>query len=105
MEIPILQYILGLDEYVMYPLFDFSLLCKYHQRIGIDITIEIAPILLAHYKVIGRIPKPEVTHEGSLSIDATVMPVNITYLTDHKLLNQVREKTEELRHQTSRSQV
>ncbi|MCK7485553.1 MAG: hypothetical protein MZU97_08345 [Bacillus subtilis] len=38
----------------------------------------------------------EVTHEGSLSIDATVMPVNITYPTDLKLLNQVREKTEEL---------
>jgi transposase, IS5 family len=96
MEMPMLQYFLGLDEYVMDPLFDFSLLCKYRQRIGIDIAKEMIEILLTHHKVIGRTPNVEVTHEGSLSIDATVMPVNITYPTDLKLLNQVREKTEEL---------
>jgi hypothetical protein len=32
MEMPMLQYFFGLDEYVMEPLFDFSLLCKYRQR-------------------------------------------------------------------------
>lgn len=96
METPMLQYFLGLDEYLMEPLFDFSLLCKYRQRIGIDIAKEMIEILLRHHQVIGRTPKDGVTHEGSLSIDATVMPVNITYPTDLKLLNQVREKTEEL---------
>jgi hypothetical protein len=44
----------------------------------------------------GRKPDPKKTHEGSLSIDATAVPVNITYPTDLKLLNQVREKTEEI---------
>ncbi|MDD3957741.1 MAG: IS5 family transposase [Candidatus Izemoplasmatales bacterium] len=96
METPMFQYFLGLDEYVMKPLFDFSLLCKYRQRIGLDVVKEMIEILLRQHNIIGRTPKDGVAHEGSLSIDATVMPVNITYPTDLKLLNQVREKTEEL---------
>lgn len=96
METPMLQYFLGLDDYQMEPLFDYTLLCKYRQLIGIDIAKEMIDALLRHHKVIGGKPKPEVTHEGSLSIDATAVPVNITYPTDLKLLNQVREKTEEL---------
>lgn len=96
METPMLQYFLGLDDFMMDPLFDASLLCKYRQMIGIDVAKELIEILLKHHKIIGRKPKPEVTHEGSLSIDATAIPVNITYPTDLKLLNQVREKTEKI---------
>ena len=96
METPMLQYFLGLDDFLMDPLFDFSLLCKYRQRIGIDIAKEMIEILLTHHKVIGLTPKEGVTHEGSLSIDATTIPVNITYPTDLKLLNQVREATEKI---------
>ena len=94
METPMLQYFLGMDEFMMEPPFNASLLCKYRQLIGIDIAKELIEILLRHHKVIGRKPTPAVTHEGSLSIDATAFPVNITYPTDLKLLNQVREKTE-----------
>jgi len=96
METPMLQYFLGLDDYILEPLFDFTLLCKYRQLIGIDIAKEMIDTLLKHHQVMGRKPNPEKTHEGSLSIDATAVPVNITYPTDLKLLNQVREKTEEL---------
>ena len=95
-ETPMLQYFLGLDDYLTEELFDFSLLCKYRQRIGIDIAKEMIEILLTHHKVIGLTPKEGVTHEGSLSIDATTIPVNITYPTDLKLLNQVREATEKI---------
>jgi len=96
METPMLQYFLGLDHFMMEELFDFSLLCKYRQRIGIDIAKEMIEALLKHHKIIGQVASPDKTHAGSLSIDATVIAVNITYPTDLKLLNQVREKTEEL---------
>lgn len=36
------------------------------------------------------------THQGKLLMDATVAPQNITYPTDLKLLNEAREKTEEI---------
>jgi IS5 family transposase len=36
------------------------------------------------------------THHGKLLMDATVAPQNITYPTDLKLLNEAREKTEEI---------
>jgi len=94
METPMLQYFLGLDDYIREPLFDFSLLCKYRQLIGIDISKEMIDTLLKHHKVMGQRQDPKKTHEGSLSIDATAIPVNITYPTDLKLMNQVREKTE-----------
>ena len=96
METPMLQYFLGMDDFIMDEPFDFSLLCKYRQRIGIDIAKEMIELLLKHHQIIDRTPSTEKTHGGSLSIDATVVPVNITYPTDLKLLNQVREKTEEL---------
>ncbi|MDD5292807.1 MAG: transposase [Candidatus Izemoplasmatales bacterium] len=56
METPMYQYFLGLDEYVMKPLFDFSLLCKYRQRIGLDVVKEIIEILLHHHNIIERTP-------------------------------------------------
>lgn len=96
MEAPMLQYFLGLDDYIREPLFDFTLLCKYRQLIGIDIAKEMIDTLLKHHQVIHPERDKSITHEGSLSIDATAVPVNITYPTDLKLLNQVREKTEEI---------
>jgi len=108
METPMLQYFLGLDDFMMDAPFDYTLLCKYRQLIGIDIAKEMIDTLLKHHKVMGQKPDSEKTHEGSLSIDATAVPVNITYPTDLKLLNQVREKTEELIdecHKTSKEET
>lgn len=97
METPMLQYFLGLDDYLMEPLFDFSLLSKYRKRLGVDVAKEMIDTLLTHHKVISPVEdEEEITHQGSMSIDATVAPVNITYPTDLKLLNTVREKTEAL---------
>jgi transposase, IS5 family len=97
METPMLQYFLGLDDYIMEELFDHTLLCKYRQKIGLDIAKDMIDALLSKHKVGDpTVFDQSVTHAGSLSIDATVVPVNITYPTDLKLLNQVREETEEI---------
>jgi hypothetical protein len=40
--------------------------------------------------------QPEVTHHGKLIVDATACPQNIAYPTDLNLLNDAREKSEEL---------
>ncbi|HKL47950.1 MAG TPA: transposase, partial [Candidatus Izemoplasmatales bacterium] len=108
METPMLQYFLGLDEFMMSPPFDYTLLCKYRKLIGIDIAKNMIDLLLKHHKIIDQEPEPEETHKGSLSIDATAVPVNITYPTDLKLLNKVREKTEEIIdacHKTSKETI
>jgi hypothetical protein len=96
METPMLQYFLGLDDFMMDPPFDYTLLCKYRQLIGIDLAKEMIDTLLKTNKVIQPQRDKKISHEGSLSIDATAVPVNITYPTDLKLLNQVRVKTEEI---------
>lgn len=96
METPMLQYFLGLDDFMMEPLFDFTLLCKYRAMIGIDMAKEMIDALLKRHEVVHPKRDETKTHAGSMSIDATVVPVNITYPTDLKLLNQVREKTEEI---------
>lgn len=74
METPMLQYFLGLDHFMMKELFDFLLLCKYRQRIGINIAKEVIEALLKHHKIISQVASPDKTHAGSLSIDATVIP-------------------------------
>jgi len=95
MEAPMLQYFLGMDDFSHEPIFDFTLLCKYRQKIGLDLSKEMIDLLLIKHHIKPSKPiETKETHRGSLSIDATVVPVNITYPTDLKLLNQVREKTE-----------
>jgi len=97
METPMMQYFLGLDDFIHNQIFDFTLLCKYRKQIGIDLAKDMIEKLLKKHKIIDKFEDNEkVTHKGSLSIDASVVPVNITYPTDLKLLNQVREKTEEI---------
>jgi transposase, IS5 family len=94
-ETPMLQYFLGLDDYITEDLFDFTLLCKYRQKIGLDLSKDMIDILLKGHEIeFPQFKEGEKKNAGSLSIDATVVPVNITYPTDLKLLNQVREKTE-----------
>lgn len=97
MEAPMLQYFLGMDDFSHEPIFDYTLLCKYRQKIGLDLSKDMIDLLLKKHRIKpSKLEKTEETHRGSLSIDATVVPVNITYPTDLKLLNQVRRKTEEI---------
>lgn len=95
METPMIQYFLGLDSYIMKPLFDFTLLSKYRKKIGIDKAKEMIDTLLESQKVTKKKTEDK-THHGSMSIDATAVPVNITYPTDVKLLGETRVQTEKL---------
>jgi transposase, IS5 family len=97
MEAPMHGYFLGMDDFSHEPIFDYTLLCKYRQKIGLDLSKDMIDILLKKHGIKpSKLEKTQETHRGSLSIDATVVPVNITYPTDLKLLNQVREKTEKI---------
>lgn len=93
---PRLQYFLGLNDFDPNYSFDFTLLCKYRKLIGLDVTKDMIESLLKHNKIKPKIKDDNITHYGSMSIDATVVPVNITYPTDLKLLNVVREQSEKL---------
>jgi len=95
-ETPMLQYFLGLNQYIKSDIFDFTLLCKYRKIIGVDLAKEMIETLLKAHNIIMPSIEAEPKNKGSMSIDASVVPVNITYPTDLKLLNQVREKTEEI---------
>lgn len=94
-DLPALQYFLGLPTYDPTELFDFTLLSKYRKLIGVDVSKDLISELLKFNNVIVK-PKTNETHYGSISIDATVTPVNITYPTDLKLLNATRIETEKL---------
>lgn len=94
-DLPALQYFLGLPTYEPIELFDFTLLSKYRKLIGIDVSKDLIDELLKFNNVILK-PSETETHAGSLSIDATVVPVNITYPTDLKLLNATRLQSEKL---------
>jgi transposase, IS5 family len=94
---PRLQYFIGRPDFDPEYTFDFSLLSKYRKKLGLDVTQEMIDVLLKHHQIIRKVKlEPNQTHYGSMSIDATVVPVNITYPTDLKLLNKVREQSETL---------
>lgn len=95
-ETPMLQYFLGFESFSMTDPFDFTLLSKYRKKLGIDLVKEMIDNLLTFNKITPNIEKENTTHFGSLSIDATVVPVNITYPTDLKILNTTREQSEKL---------
>lgn len=96
-DMPALQYFLGLPTFEPIELFDFTLLCKYRKRLGIDVTKDLIEQLLEHNCVVIKTEtQDDQVRKGSLSIDATVTPVNITYPTDLKLLNATRLQSEKL---------
>lgn len=108
-ENPYLQYFIGLPGYQDTPPFDASTLVLFRKRITADMLVEANEYLLAH-KDDGRpkppfpgkdkeedsLPKEEPTNRGTLAIDATCAPVNIRYPQDISLLNEAREKLEQM---------
>jgi hypothetical protein len=83
------------------------------ERLNLSITTAISEIIVKHH--IERVPefktqekndsntkdndlenKTQDTHKGTLLMDATVAPQNITFPTDLKLLNASRVKSEEI---------
>ena len=111
---PYLQYFLGLQEYRYECPFDSSMMTRFRQRI--------TPEMLAwvNDQIVGRKAErdkqdkddgsgngsqgdenegsenAEVENEGTMILDATCAPQNIRFPTDASLLNEAREKAEEI---------
>jgi IS5 family transposase len=102
----------------MNPPFDASLFVDIRERLGLDVTTAISELIMIHHidKVqpvtessddesseVGNTEgneieqnNQELPNKGSLLLDATVSPQNVTFPTDLKVLNSAREKSEEI---------
>jgi hypothetical protein len=108
-----MQYFLGFSSFTNEEVFDPSLFVDIRERLNLSITTAISEIIVKHH--IERVPefktqekndsntkdndlenKTQDTHKGTLLMDATVAPQNITFPTDLKLLNASRVKSEEI---------
>lgn len=104
-----MQYFLGYTSFCDVPPFDASLFVEFRKRLGLT-EIKAINERIAKIKQDLEDKKKdkskdnddenqdtqEVTHKGSLIIDATACPQDIAYPTDIDLLNDAREKSEEL---------
>jgi hypothetical protein len=111
-----MQYFIGYSSFSDEEPFDPSLFVDFRKRLGIDQINEINEKILGLSSINDykdniddngithetethkedTKPKETVTHKGKLIIDATACPQDIAYPTDLNLLNDAREKAEEL---------
>lgn len=105
-----MQYFLGYSSFCDVPPFDASLFVEFRKRLGLEqinkINERISKIKQElEKKSDGKKRKndednhdneQEITHKGSLITDATACPQDIAFPTDIDLLNDAREKSEEL---------
>ena len=118
-----MQYFLGYSSFTNESIFSPTLFVEIRKRLDLSIVNSISEIVAAHHNEIedkhvkkdhdkdefvdtasidSKVKDPESeanksgTNAGTLIMDATVAPQNITYPTDLKLLNAAREKSEEL---------
>jgi transposase, IS5 family len=121
-----MQYFLGYSSFTNEPPFDASLFVDIRERLNLSITTAISEIIVAHHfekthkqdpvtksdsEHTDDSPKNQEkefaendsiekcekkTHKGTLLMDATVAPQNVTFPTDLKVLNSAREKSEEI---------
>ena len=108
-ENPYLQYFIGLPGFQEEALFDASTLVLFRKRISAEMLMEANEYLLDHKDDDKDDPTPpsgeknsnddtakEDTNKGTLTIDATCSPANIRYPQDVSLLNEAREKLENI---------
>ncbi len=102
-ENPYLQYFLGFHEYKDDVPFDHTLMTHFRKRFTKEMLAEINEAIvrkaIAAEDKIQKQPddkNDEPSNKGKLVIDATCTPADITYPTDLNLLNDAREKTEEI---------
>lgn len=93
-----MQYFIGLPSFKTEPVFAPSLFVEIRKRLGIAYWNEINEIITKHNLPIQKdadaddLPK----NEGTINIDATIVEQDIQYPTDLGILNESREKLEEL---------
>ncbi|MGL5937950.1 MAG: IS5 family transposase, partial [Phocaeicola sp.] len=102
------QYFLGLHVYTYNAVFDPSLFVHIRKRLGLKEFEDMTTFLMKKEEEINPkedndeddfIKKDEagnITHKGSIKIDATALDAEIKYPTDLDLLNSAREKSEKL---------
>ena len=119
-ENPYLQYFLGLEEFSNVAPFEASMLVHFRKRISLEMIGKVNESLVAGLRDNDNPPsddeppgvnlsvsaeKPETedsastkntNNNGRLILDTTCTPADITYPTDSKLLNEAREKSENL---------
>jgi len=93
-ENPYFQYFLGYRSFSDRQVFTPSLFVTIRRRLGSADIAEVTRLLNRHHKPQGE--KGSVTDRGTLIVDATVSPADISYPTDSELLNQAREISEGL---------
>lgn len=96
-ENPYLQFFCGMKEFNTSQPFDPSMFVCFRKRFPKDSLDEINEIIAK--KAIGQKlsrDSKQPDNKGKLLMDATCVPADITYPTDLKLLNDAREKTEEV---------
>jgi transposase, IS5 family len=119
-ENPYLQYFLGLEEFSNEAPFEASMMVHFRKRISLEMIGKVNESLVAglrshdnppsddeppgaNFSVSAKKPETEdsastnnTDNNGRLILDATCTPADITYPTDSKLLNEAREKSENL---------
>ena len=110
-ENPYLQYFLGLMEYQDTPPFDHSMMTHFRKRFDKDMLNSINESIVqsvmeqdGEHKDIddsdkGQVPddqRDSASHKGKMIVDATCTPADIAYPTDLTLLNEARQKSEEI---------
>jgi len=102
-ENPYLQYFLGFAEYSNEVPFHHSMMTHFRKRFSKEILAQINDMIVEDAmnqasevadESSGGDDKP--SNNGKLIVDATCTPADITYPTDLNLLNEAREKTEEI---------
>ena len=104
-ENPYLQYFLGFEAYRDDPPFDPSMFVYFRKRLGDKSVAEINEVISLKATEETR-PKSDRNddsnpicqdmNKGKLLVDATCAPADIGYPTDLKIINEAREKTEEI---------
>ena len=95
----ILQYFLGLPTFKKEKVFAPSLFVEIRKRLGTIYWQDINDVIIAHNtkkeeEDLDKNNPPE--NEGTINIDASVFEQDITYPTDLKILNDSREKLEDI---------
>jgi hypothetical protein len=99
-ENPYLQYFLGLSEYTDQSPFHHSMMTHFRKRFdqaalaAINQSIVDTAMTAEPERVTNNDDTP--SNQGKLIVDATCTPADVAYPTDLNLLNEAREKTEEM---------
>jgi transposase, IS5 family len=107
-ENPYLQYFLGFEEYREETPFHPTMFVHFRKRLGKDVLVGVNEVITARAMAVPKREKapakkdhddadpPSDQNKGKLIMDASCAPADITFPTDLKILNDAREKSEEI---------